>query len=438
MMRGNQMISLIVLQLLLYLVVGHALPASAKPQAVHVLPLRSGPMLIRGTDHQVIVATRFGKVICAPHVTVYIFDNGRGVVVYDLDSLGGDDVKVEVNKKFFRLKPGAELAISNDSTAKFDDLQPVLNILHKQPKPLEIGAGYLGYATEFSIVEAVKNIRLLKALAASDRPEDKQLLRRILHNAAILQPTSLGLPETKTREALAFKSPVDILDQSTQTKILQGKVEYFDKGKARAIDMRLSNSRNQALAEISGLNWLECKNGEWKNLDIKNSQPDYLPEVAGLITCPVDTTVKTELCDIDCKKGVAAFIVDHGDSVAVCTLESPGIANVIVHFGNRFVRLAPGREIVFTKQLETPIEHVSPIHLIGHRNTRELGVFDGMKVIATDFSLPAAMIAIEPLRKMVSSADSEQRKLARAIVKNSVILSGLTIHDGLFHAPKQQ
>lgn len=410
--------------------------ANDKTGSADLLRLDHGAALVSGSDRDVKVVTRFGHVVCRAGVTVYVFDNGKGVSVFDLDSVGKEDVRLKLGNSVLRLKPAQQLLISDDKNATFDEINPKLGIVHRKPQSIAVGNGLVGFVTEFSLASAIRNISSLNAMTKSSDSDKRETVRRILKNATILQPSAaLYMRHRVIPPGTAAYAPASVIDGAAPTRILQGKVEYFDKDKVRNIDMTLSKVRTEPLELISGTSWLEYKDSQWKKKAAGN-EPGYVEEIAGLITCPVSTSIKTELCSVDCKQGVAAFVIDHGDSVSVCTLESPNVGAVVVHIGNHFVRLAPGRQILVTKNIETPVEDVSPAKAIGHRNIHELAVFDGVKVIAADFSLPSAMLAIEPIRQMVNSKDGEERRLARLIAKNSIVLSGLTIHDGLFKAPK--
>ncbi len=398
-------------------------------------PLTLGGRLVCNLDRKYIVKTQFGDVTCAPKVTAYVFDNERSIAVYNFDSTRKDDVTLVFNNRQIAVRPAEQLVISRVSQASFNEINPGLGIIHKKPQLIDVGNGFTGYLAEFSLVSGIGKLPILSRMTTSNKPNEKQAIERILKNAAILQssaerilrrravPTGTVAQMLETGKKLAGDSPV-----------LKGMVERFSHGQQQHVDMRVAECRNRGYSRAAGLTWVELIDSDWK---AKGPKSDGRYEVASVLTCPVDTLVKTELGEIACKKGSIVFVVNCENSVSICTLDSPHLDDVTVRVGTSpALRLAAGRQIVLTKDLEEKFEKLNPAHLIGYRDEKEVGNVNGIKIMRADFSLTSAMMTLEPLRHMVASQDSEQKRIAESILKNSAILWGLTSSQGVFHPTK--
>lgn len=410
-------------------------PAYSKTVAKQTQVLTLGGRLVCNSDQQYTVPTKLGKVTCSPHSTVFVFANEQSVSIFNFDSVKKEDVTVFVGKKQVLLRPAEQFVVGQVANAKFDDINPGLGIVHKKPQSIDLGSGLTGYIAEFSLVSGIHKIPLLNKMTSSTKPGEKQIIERILKNAAILQSSAERM--LRRRPAQPSGSVAQLLDRSkslAEAQILQGSVEKFGQEAAQHVDMRIAECRKGGCARASGLSWLELAEGEWK---LRTAHPDNQYEVAGIFSCPIDTCIKTDLGNIECKRGSIVFVVNCEKSVSVCTLDSPSLGAVHVQVGNsEKLRLAPGRQIVMTKDADSAFDKTNPAHLIGYRDEKEIGTVDGVKVIRSDFSITSAMMAIKPLRGLVASQDRDHNRIAENIMKNSAILWGLTSRDGIFHPAK--
>lgn len=394
-----------------------------------------GGRLVFNVDSQVTVPTKLGNVSCAPGSTVFVFANQRGITVFNFDSLKKEDVRVFVGKRQVLLRPAEQFVVSQTVDSKFDDINPGLGIIHKKPQLVDVGNTMTGYIAEFSLISGISKVPLLNKMASSNKPKEKQVIERILKNAAILQSSAERL--LRKRPAQPTGTVAQLIESGQKLagqQILRGGVEQFALGQHQNVDMRIAECRNKGFERAAGLSWLELADGEWKE---RNSQSDNNYEVAGIFSCPIDTVVQTELGNVECKKGSIVFIVNREDTMTVCTLDSPHLDDVnLVIASHPKLRLAPGRQIVLTRDTESAFDKANPAHLIGYRDDKEIGNVDGIKVVRTDFSITSAMMTIQPLRKLVTSPDTEKNRIAESIIKNSAILWGLTSNQGIFHPAK--
>lgn len=410
--------------------------AQGKDNAAEMkITLELGGKLVCNVNRKVVVMTNLGAVVCQPNVTVFVFQNEHAMGVYNFDSANKDQVKVIVDKKQIAVRPAEQLVVSRVSDAKFNDINPGLGIMHKKVQPLDIGSNYTAYIGEFSLVSGISKIPILSKMTSSNKPNEKQAIQRILKNAAILQSSAERLLKKRPQPTGTVAQMLDDGKKlAGSNTLLKGAVERFSEGQQQVVDMRIAQCLNKGFANAAGLSWLELAESDWK---LRKPHPENPYEVAGIFSCPINTYIKTELGNVECKKGAIVFVVNREDSVSICTLDSPSLDDVNVYVGDSpKLRLAPGRQIVLTKDTESKFEKTNPAHLLGYRDEKEVGTVDGTKIMRADFSIASAMMSIQPLRRLVSSPEPEKNKIAANIMKNSAILWGLTAKEGVFHPTK--
>jgi hypothetical protein len=342
------------------------------------------------------------------------------------------------------------VVVGRTPKAAFKDINPGLGIPYKSVRPIKVRPQLSAYSAEFALISAVSKISLLNKMIDSPKESDRNTINRILKNAAILQPRAGFLSKRPTNNGgaggvisnggnamVSGALSANAENISTEkTKLLKGSAEIFAREKGRLIDLTIAKSAGN-LPEIPGICWLEYVKDSWEDKSKLNGtkNSDSRQEIAGLVSCTVNTILKTDLGEIECKRGSQMFVVDRKDCVAICTLDASSIADVILHVGEKFTsKIPPGREILLTKDLSAPFENLCPARQISHRDSIELGTVSNTRVSAVEFSLPSAILAISPLGEKLSSNNAEDRKIVDAMLKNAVILTKITAADGPYRS----
>lgn len=153
----------------------------------------------------------------------------------------------------------------------------------------------------------------------------------------------------------------------------------------------------------------------------------------GLVV-PVKKTipVQTSLCQISCKPGALVFFIDTGSSVAIYDCHSDHTGDVTIRTKDHEMKTLPGEEVVITSRPTTSFEKANPGKGISIRDPKLEMDKDGIKTFTADFSIPSAMIAVKPLKKMLHSQDEYHRQLAEKVLKNAVIRTQLSAAKGPF------
>ena len=126
-------------------------------------------------------------------------------------------------------------------------------------------------------------------------------------------------------------------------------------------------------------------------------------------------------------KGAAAWIMETGNDVAIYDLHDSlrsGVIKVMVN--NKQLPLAPGKEILLTRNATSDFAALNPSTVIGYRNVKSKDLGDGIKAYVCDFSIVHGLINVSVIHNLAVSKDSAQQKAARNMLKNAAILADLT------------
>jgi len=356
------------------------------------------------------IQTKLAAVTCAASSVVFVCEKNDSVAVFVFDQAKKGDVKVDLEGKSFSVPVGEEVVVTNKSNATFQQVNPLrISFRHLTPKAAVVGDRYI-YRAEFMIQNAIEVIYQLRKLADSTDPEERKLIDRILKNAAILQSDAGrafigGMCAGPVRKIIAETGSIE-----SKPGVLSGSVEEFDAPDAKLIDLRIDRS---AAVPESDIYWLEPKQQEWVKLAAPTDD-----QKAALLVCSQDCAIKTELSTITCRKGSTVFVDNHKHAVTICTFDSRGLKDVVVHTkSGHQTTLRPGRAIVVAKP-----GAAEAADLIKYRGWSEMSL-DGVELHTADFSIPSAMYVFEPLRKMALSKDRKERARADSILKNAAILA---------------
>ncbi len=99
--------------------------------------------------------------------------------------------------------------------------------------------------------------------------------------------------------------------------------------------------------------------------------------------------------------------------------------------------LAPGTQMLLTRNSTASFDSLNPSNTIGYRNVKASDVGDGIKAYVCDFSITHGLTSVPVIRNLLKSNDPAQRKAAWKIIKNATILADLTGSDYKDPSPSQ-
>ncbi|MBX9877390.1 MAG: hypothetical protein K2Y22_02945 [Candidatus Obscuribacterales bacterium] len=145
-----------------------------------------------------------------------------------------------------------------------------------------------------------------------------------------------------------------------------------------------------------------------------------------------DINVQVQEGEVQVPNGASVLVMETGHDVAVFDINDGPHARVRVKSGNKVITLSPGRQVVLTRQLDADFDRVNPSKLIGYKNARAHMVASDIRAYSADFSLPSVMMSVQPVKRMLSSDNPDDRRLVQRMIKQAVILTMLPSKSGPF------
>jgi hypothetical protein len=143
-----------------------------------------------------------------------------------------------------------------------------------------------------------------------------------------------------------------------------------------------------------------------------------------------DTLVNTPFgtVKIDAKSIVLIMSFRHG--LSVFDLADAHGKAVVVQAGKHDVVLNPGMHVSITRDTVGGFEEINPAQLIGYGNINERRLGEGMKAFTSEFSVPLAVAAVNPLRQLVNSKHPNAQRVSKHMLKTAAILT--QIHNAKY------
>jgi hypothetical protein len=134
--------------------------------------------------------------------------------------------------------------------------------------------------------------------------------------------------------------------------------------------------------------------------------------------------VGTHEGDVYIGSGSSVLVMETGHDVIIYNLHDEARARVSVIAANKKLVLEPGRFLVLTRQNTQDFDSlVAPCHNIGYCHIKKTDLSGSIRTFYGDFSIPAALTMVVPLKRMVSSNDAMDKRAIENIIKTSAMLS---------------
>jgi hypothetical protein len=137
-------------------------------------------------------------------------------------------------------------------------------------------------------------------------------------------------------------------------------------------------------------------------------------------------------------KGAVAWIIETGKEPNNPTTGHCAIYDMhdTIHTGaikvsvnKKELTLAPGKELLLTRDYNADFADLNPAKALGYCNVGSIDLGNGIKAFVCDFSITHGIVNVPVVHNLVLSKDPLQRKVARQMLKNAVILAELTGDD---------
>lgn len=121
--------------------------------------------------------------------------------------------------------------------------------------------------------------------------------------------------------------------------------------------------------------------------------------------------------------GSIAFLIETGNDVAVYALHEGQAGDITFKSGKQTIELYTGQQAVFTRSHHSQFSSVNPSGLIPARKVNSYKMDNGVTAFIAEYSMPAALSVIQPLKDLRNSEDSRLCKASSTIQKNAAIIS---------------
>jgi hypothetical protein len=139
---------------------------------------------------------------------------------------------------------------------------------------------------------------------------------------------------------------------------------------------------------------------------------------------PADISVQVKEGIVDIPAGAMAFVMETGNDVSVFDMRDGHKAAVRVRVGGKTITMRPGQQVVLSRFLSSDFDQVNPSRSIAYRNQKTLIANENnVRAYSADFSVPSIMMNVTPLRQMLASDRPADRRAARKLLKNSVVVA---------------
>jgi urease gamma subunit len=148
-----------------------------------------------------------------------------------------------------------------------------------------------------------------------------------------------------------------------------------------------------------------------------------------LLSPESNTRVKCGDATVDVAANSVALLVAFDGGVAVYNLHDTTRGAVAVAQGDHRLAIQPGRSLVITNRKVDYFEDVNPAEFVGYRRVAAKAYDDGIRTFQSEYNLFSLMQGLPPLKTMVASKDSRDKKAVASMMKTAAIL--LSTNDAM-------
>ena len=138
------------------------------------------------------------------------------------------------------------------------------------------------------------------------------------------------------------------------------------------------------------------------------------------------TLVNTPVGLLSVKPGAQAFVMIGTNGVAIFVLNETKRGSVKFIAEKKEITLAPGQEIVITRQPKPSFEEVNPGKMFPYRIVSQHDLGNGVTLFNAEYAVLSLVKSVKPLKtKLLSNDEKEQQKM-RGIIKVGLIVNAAT------------
>lgn len=148
-----------------------------------------------------------------------------------------------------------------------------------------------------------------------------------------------------------------------------------------------------------------------------------------LLSPEQDIVVSTHKGKVYIGSGTTVFLTECGNNVVVYDLVQSKPKQISVVVGRDRLIMKPGQMLVLTEQNINDFEKLEAnCHAVAYHNARPLDLDNGtVNAFVANFSIPSAMVTIQPLKRLIISKNEEDKSLLDKLMKSAVLAGDLRV-----------
>jgi hypothetical protein len=155
------------------------------------LNLRKGNVVV-APDQDTVIDTAFGQVKVGAGSMALIMALTTGTAVYNLDDQRKESVVITIGKNHLSLQPGRHAMVTSHLVEGFEMINPAESFAYRNVSSAKLESDLQAFTSEFSVPNAIANVKQLRALINSHHPQAKRIAGHMLKTAAIVAQLSCG------------------------------------------------------------------------------------------------------------------------------------------------------------------------------------------------------------------------------------------------------
>ncbi len=156
-----------------------------------VMTLRKGNVVV-APDQDTVIETSFGTVEVAAKSVALIIAMPSGTAVYNLDDSRKNSIVLHIGKDHMTLAPGRHAMITSHLVDSFEMVNPAESFGYRNLSSTKLDGDLKAFTSEYSMTNAIANIKQLRAMFNSDHPQAKKVASLLHKTAAIMSQISGG------------------------------------------------------------------------------------------------------------------------------------------------------------------------------------------------------------------------------------------------------
>jgi len=146
--------------------------------------------MVVAPDQDTVLETPFGTVEVAAKSVALIMALPSCTAVYNLDDSRKNAVVVTIGKSRVVLVPGRHAMVTSHLVESFEMVNPAEAFDYRNMASKKVDGDLQASTSEFSMTNAIANIKQLRAMCNSDHPKAKKVANHLLKTAAIMSTIS--------------------------------------------------------------------------------------------------------------------------------------------------------------------------------------------------------------------------------------------------------